>query len=86
MPQGSTARQLRGCQVVGFILPEFVIQESTISARRAEFSYAGANDVWSTRHANRQEHAIVQDLEHDPEKWKPVFAQDHAQTSNLVVL
>jgi hypothetical protein len=22
-------------------------------------------------------------LEHDPEKWKPVFGQDHAQTNNL---
>jgi len=22
-------------------------------------------------------------LEHDSEKWKPVFAQDHAQTNNL---
>jgi hypothetical protein len=23
-------------------------------------------------------------LKHDPEKWKPVFGQDHAQTNNLV--
>ena len=22
-------------------------------------------------------------LEHDPEKWTPVFGQDHAQTNNL---
>jgi hypothetical protein len=22
-------------------------------------------------------------LEHDPEKWKPVFGQDHAQTKKL---
>jgi hypothetical protein len=22
-------------------------------------------------------------LEHDPEKWKPVFGKDHAQTQNL---
>jgi hypothetical protein len=22
-------------------------------------------------------------LEHDPEKWKPVFGKDHAQTKNL---
>jgi hypothetical protein len=22
-------------------------------------------------------------LERDPEKWKPVFGKDHAQTSNL---
>jgi hypothetical protein len=25
----------------------------------------------------------ISDLEHDPEKWKPVFGKDHAQTQNL---
>jgi len=24
----------------------------------------------------------MRDLEHDPEKWKPVFRKDHAQTKN----
>jgi ribosome-binding factor A len=24
--------------------------------------------------------AVARDLEHDPEKWEPVFGQDHAQT------
>jgi hypothetical protein len=24
----------------------------------------------------------AQRLEHDPEKWKPVFRKDHAQTQN----
>jgi hypothetical protein len=27
--------------------------------------------------------AGVRFLEHDPEKWKPVFGQDHAQTKIL---
>jgi hypothetical protein len=34
-----------GCPAVGFILSESVIQESTISEQRAEFFYAGANEV-----------------------------------------
>jgi hypothetical protein len=25
-------------------------------------------------------------LEHDPEKWKPVFGQDHALTNSLTLL
>jgi hypothetical protein len=26
---------------------------------------------------------MVATLEHDPEKWKPVFRKDHAQTKNI---
>jgi hypothetical protein len=26
-------------------------------------------------------YAVAKGLEHDPEKWKPVFRKDHAQTS-----
>jgi len=29
---------------------------------------------------SRQENASKQKLEHDPEKWEPVFRKDHAQT------
>jgi hypothetical protein len=24
------------------------------------------------------------DIEHDPEKWKPVFGKDHAQTKSMI--
>jgi hypothetical protein len=27
-------------------------------------------------------HAVRPELEHDPEKWIPVFGKDHAQTKN----
>src|SRR5215510_6214953 len=30
--------------------------------------------------------AAPEALEHDPEKWKPVFGKDHAQTKSLEIL
>src|SRR6266581_1029789 len=27
--------------------------------------------------------SLLRDLEHDPEKWKPVFRKDHAQTKSM---
>jgi hypothetical protein len=31
---------------------------------------------------SREENALNNDLEHDPEKWKPVLRKDHARMKN----
>jgi hypothetical protein len=34
----------------------------------------------------RREQKCPQILKHDPEKWKPVFRKDHAQTKRWIVM
>jgi hypothetical protein len=42
---------------------------------------AGRDDISPATHATlRNRFAISIKLEHDPEKWRPVFRNDHAQT------
>ena len=54
-----------------------------------ELSGPPASDHRSARHRRRDRAIIAQAaraagarLEHDPEKWRPVFGKDHAQTKS----
>jgi hypothetical protein len=38
--------------------------------------------LWHAREAFCGRSARARRLEHDPEKWKPVFGKDHAQTKS----
>jgi hypothetical protein len=35
---------------------------------------------------NGRGHFVAGWLEHDPEKWKPVFRKDHAQTKDEIMI
>ncbi len=77
---------LLGDRVV-FLLHELVGHGARVLARHVIEAGVGAGheldlDGGGLRHGGPLSIGLGRNLEHDPEKWKPVFGKDHAQTTS----
>src|SRR5262245_35519585 len=74
---GAAAHQLDAGALINIAVPADPAQERRgEQARHRAADDDGPPFGWS-RHG-------AQSLEHDPEKWEPVFGQDHAQIRNYI--